>query len=229
MLVYSFLVNTMEHIIIFGCFLFVATVWSSLIYVYWLEPKKEKESYKTWVQSYNWYYNPKRDRKTYRRYKHLNQLQPIFPAHVFDVVKGTWDGYPFVSFNANFKVKNKPIHYLGVVMIQIEQSFPQLVIRPKNFFEQVGNALGFKDTSFKSVEFSERFTVGCTDEYFAKNFCYPGMRKYLLSRPDTVLEINKNMLILIKNQGKMDSLMVEKNLNQLIKLRKLMPRYLFIN
>lgn len=211
----------------------VLVVASVSAYLQWQYNKERQEDYFYWAQSYNWDYNPDRDHETYRRYSHLRQLQKGSDRYVFDVLKGTWDEYPFLSFNFHYVIRNgkktTSHYYLGVVMIQIEQSFPQLVIRPKNFFEQVGNALGFKDTSFKSVEFSERFTVGCTDEYFAKNFCYPGMRKYLLSRPDTVLEINKNMLILIKNQGKMDSLMVEKNLNQLIKLRKLMPRYLFIN
>lgn len=225
MLVYSFLVNTMEHIIIFGCFLFVATVWSSLIYVYWLEPKKEKESYKTWVQSYNWYYNPKRDRKTYRRYKHLNQLQPIFPAHVFDVVKGTWDGYPFVSFNANFKVKNKPIHYLGVVMIQIEQHLPKLHIRRKTSSEGFRNSLGLKKYKFKSVEFSKHFTVSCRNKNFAYDFCNPEMMEYLLSKPNTEIAINKNMLIVFNYcRYEMEPNDVEENLNQLIQVRKLMPK-----
>ncbi|BAY82066.1 hypothetical protein NIES267_15440 [Calothrix parasitica NIES-267] len=175
-------------------FIIVSLVFSC---IQWQSNQETQEDYQTWAQSYNWDYNPNRDYETYRHYSHSRQLQKGFDQYAFDVLKGIWDEYPFLSFNFHYATGGKRTshYYIGVVMIQIEKSFSQLVIRPKSFFEQVGNALGFQDTIFKSVEFSERFTVGCTDEYFAKNFCHSGVREYLLSRPDTGLEINKNMLI----------------------------------
>ena len=206
----------------------VLVLTSVFAYLEWQQNKERQKAYQTWAHSYNWDYNPNHDRETYRRYSHFRQLQKGSNRYAFDVLEGTWNRYPFLSFNFRYSTnsnKNTNIHYFGVVMIQIEQYVPELVIRPKNFFEQVENVLGFKDKNFESVEFSERFIVRCTDEYFAYDFCHQRMMKYLLSIPDIGLELNENKLILINYQGRMNPHKVEESLNQLIRLRQLMSKY----
>ena len=206
----------------------VLVIASVSAYLEWQCNKERQEAYQTWAQSYNCDYNPNRDREIYRRYSHFRQLQKGSNRYAFDVLEGTWNRYPFLSFNFRYSTrsgKSTHTHYFGVVMIQIEQYCPKLVIRPKNFFEQVGNVLGFKDKNFESVEFSERFIVRCADENFAYDFCHPRMMKYLLSIPNIGLELNENMLILINYQGRMNPHKVEESLNQLIKLRQLMSKY----
>jgi len=195
-------------------------------YIQFKEDKVRRKSYQNWAQSYNWYYNPKRDGKICRSYKHSSLIRFILPISVFDVVKGTWDGYSFISFNVHLKYQNKRTHYIGGVMIHMKQSFPKILIRPKNSFDLFGNILDFKDTRIESVEFSKHFTVRCSNKDFAYDFCNPRMMEYLLSQPHTYMEIevSENTLIIFNYyKSAMNPSDVEENLNQLINLRKLMP------
>ncbi|BAY81952.1 hypothetical protein NIES267_14300 [Calothrix parasitica NIES-267] len=196
------------------------------IYYQFQKDKKRRKAYQNWAQSYNWYYNPKRDGKICRNYKHSNLIRFILSISVFDVVKGTWDGYSFLSFNVHFKYQNKSTHYIGGVLIHLEQSFPNILIRPKNRFDLFGNIVGFKDNRPESVEFSKYFTVSCKNKDFAYDFCNPKMMEYLLSQPHSYMEIEVSedaLIIFNYYQSAMNPSEVEENLNQLIQLRKLMP------
>ncbi len=216
----------MELTIIFIVFILTIILAPFGIYIQFKEDKERRKAYQTWAQSYNWYYNPKRNGKICRNYKHSSLIRFILTVSVFDVVKGTWEGYSFLSFNIHFKYQNKRTHYIGGVIIHLQQSFPKILIRPKNSFNLFGNILDFKDTRTESVEFSKHFTVRCKNKDFAYDFCNPRMMEYLLSQPHTYMEIelNKNTLIIFNYyKSPMEPSDVEENLNQLIQLRKLMP------
>ena len=160
--------------------------------------------------------------------------------YAFDILRGRWGKYPAEAFNFHYEtystVSNGKTtttttnhHYLGIATIQIERSFPELLIAPQNLFSKIGNVLGFGGIKFESVEFSQNFTVQCRDKRFAYDFCHPRMMDYLLSNPDTWIELEGNTIAIYKVRGKMQPAEVEACLIKLYQLRQLMPQYLFRN
>lgn len=217
----------MEFTIIFIIFFIIIIILVPLgVYIQYQEDKERRKAYQTWAQSYNWYYNPDGDCRTCRLYKHSNLIRSILPLCAIDVVKGTWEGYSFLSFNIPLRSRNTGRYYVRGVIIHLQQSFPKILILPKYGFNLLGNILDFKDTRTESVEFSKYFTVRCRNKDFAYDFCNPRMMEYLLSQPHSYMEIelNKNTLIVFDYyESAMEPSDVEKKLNQLIQLRKLMP------
>ncbi|NJK47044.1 hypothetical protein HC931_01460 [Candidatus Gracilibacteria bacterium] len=209
--------------------------------LWWIEHKRQearREAYRVWAQLHNWSYDFHRDRETYRYYSFLNRLQQGANRYAFDILEGTWGGYPAEAFNFHYETYSTSSsgygstttthhHYFGVVIIQIERSFPELMIFPQNLFGKIGSALGFGGIEFESVEFSNNFTVRCSNKKFAWDFCHPRMMDYLLSGGDIFLELEDNILVLYKMRGKMKPDEVEEYLIELCELRKLMPEYLF--
>lgn len=211
-----------------------------IAYVSWLFEQKRREAYRTWAELNGWSYDHRRNRQTYHRYSNFNRLQRGSNRYAFDILQGTWNKYPASAFNFHYETystssdgktttRKTHHHYFGVVLIQIERFFPKLLISPNNIFKKIGDALGFGGINFESVEFSERFTVRCHNKKFAYDFCHPRMMEYLLTRPDTVIELEGNIFALFNGRGKMNPDQVEESLNKLIQLRELIPKYLFRN
>ena len=104
--------------------------------------------------------------------------------------------------------------------------FPELKIGSEGFFSKLGQALGYDDIDFESHEFSRKFCVRSGDKKFAYDVCNAQMIEYLLSNPDLTIEIEDNALA-ISFSRRLEPEQIETNLNRLVKLRSLMPNYLF--
>jgi hypothetical protein len=211
-----------------------------LAYLLGLFNTKWQEAFQVWAKLHNWSYDCRQDRKNYRRYSFLNRLQKGSNRYAFDTLKGTWNGYQAEAFNFHYETYSTSSHgatttttthhhYFGVVIIQIERSFPELVIFPQNFIEKMRNALGGKNIKFESLEFSKKFTVLCSNKKFAWDFCHARMMEYLLAKPDICLELENNILAVYKIRRKMQPDEIEECLIKLCDLRQLMPEYLFRN
>jgi hypothetical protein len=215
-----------------------------------------QEAFSVWAKLNNWSYDCHRDRKTYHRYSFLNRLRKGSNRYAQDILRGTWDEYRAEIFNFHYETKTRhtvygsgsshsysypyttssygPItttetnhYYIGVALIQIERSFPELQIFPQSFFGRIGSALGFGGIRFESKEFSKNFTVLCADKNFAYSFCQPQMIDYLLNNPNTWLEIEENILAIYKIDEKITPSELQSFLTKLHNLRQLMPEYLF--
>lgn len=86
--------------------------------------------------------------------------------------------------------------------------------------------MGFDDIDFESHEFSKLFCVRSKDKKFAYDFCNAKMIDYLLDNKDMSIEIENNVVALAFNRNlKVEQ--IKHNMDRLIKLRSLMPEYLF--
>jgi hypothetical protein len=222
-------------IIFFSVFIVICLI---IYYIQWRNDKRRREALLNWAQSHGWSYNDHRDQQTYDRYSFLNGLQRGKNRYTFDNLHGRWDGYPAEAFNFHYSTTSSDSegnrkthhHYLGVVLIQIERSFPKLVIYPEDSFQKLINAFGFGDIKFESVEFSRKFTVDCSDKKFAYDFCNTKMIEYLLMRSDIDIELDENIIALYHNSGTIDDPeKIQEYLIKLCQLRQLMPKYLFNN
>ncbi|NJM64059.1 MAG: hypothetical protein HC849_34265 [Oscillatoriales cyanobacterium RU_3_3] len=225
-------------ILLIVIFVIGSVIWFLLAYLVGLFNNRRQEAFHVWAKLHNWSYDCRQDRKNYRHYSVLNRLQKGSNRYAFDTLKGTWNGYQAEAFNFHYETYSTSSHgstttttthhhYLGVVIIQIERSFPELVIFPQNFMEKMRNAVGARGIKFESLEFSKKFTVLCKNKKFAWDFCHARMMEYLLARPEICLELENNIFALYKPRGNINPDNVEEGLIKLCDLRQLMPEYLF--
>lgn len=223
--------------------IFLTIIGLVVAYVSWLfeqEKREKREKYRNWAEFIGWSYDHREDREIYHRYLNFDRLQRGSNRYAFDVLQGMWDEYPARAFSFHYSTSSSSgssqygihtihhNHYVGVVLIQIEPFFPKLLIYPTTLFGKIRSALGFGGIKFESVEFSKRFTVRCHDQKFAYDFCHPKMIEYLLTRmedfltrTDTVIELEGNVLALFKEK-ELEIDEIEEGLVRLIHLRELM-------
>lgn len=104
--------------------------------------------------------------------------------------------------------------------------FPELRIYPENFLSRIGQAFGYQDIDFESIEFSRSFTVRSKDKKFAYDVCNGAMMEHLLKHKNYRIEV-EGRNIALSFQNKLNVTEVESNLNAVIQLRKLFPEYLY--
>ena len=86
--------------------------------------------------------------------------------------------------------------------------------------------MGFDDIDFESNEFSKRYSVKSKDKKFAYDFCNAQMIDYLLRQEDLIIEVDGNILSLTF-KGKLAIDRIRPNIDRLLRIRSLMPNYLF--
>jgi hypothetical protein len=111
-------------------------------------------------------------------------------------------------------------------LLNLPIHFPELVIVKEGIFSKIGQALGYDDIDFESHEFSRKFCVRSKDKKFAYDVCNAQMIEYLLSNTDLNIEIEDNIIAISFNR-RLSPEHIEPNLNRLIKVRSLLPDYLF--
>jgi hypothetical protein len=117
-------------------------------------------------------------------------------------------------------------HYFSFFVLRVPASFPELKIGPEGFFSKIAQAIGYDDIDFESHEFSRRFCVRSKDKKFAYDVCNARMIEYLLANPDLTIEIELDSLAISFNR-RLKPEQIEPNLQRLIRVRSLLPEYLF--
>ena len=170
-----------------------------------------------------------KDRDMPRRYRFLDKLRHGRDRYAFNVLSGNFQGNDVTVFDYHYKTgsgKDTHHHYLSFFLMNLQISFPELDIVKEGIFSKIGQALGYDDIDFESHEFSRKFCVRSKDKKFAYDVCNAQMIEYLLSNTDLSIEIETNVMALSFNR-RLKLEYIEPNLNRLIKVRSLMPDYLF--
>ena len=175
-----------------------------------------------------------KDRGLGQHYDFLDKLRQGSNRYAQNVLSGSYSECPVEVFGYHYETHSTDSkgrqqthhHHLHVTLCTLTQGFPELRIYPETFFAKIGQALGFDDIDFESVEFSKTFVVKSTDKKFAYDICHTRMMEYLLQRPKICLEIEGHTLALIFN-GKLDPERIERQLKELMELRDLFPDYIF--
>ncbi|MBN2181570.1 MAG: DUF3137 domain-containing protein [Sedimentisphaerales bacterium] len=175
----------------------------------------------------NFYYQ--KDWDIPRRYRFLDKLRQGRDRYAFNILTGNYRQNDVTIFDYHYKTgsgKDTHHHYLSFFLLSLPASFPELVIVKEGFFSKIGQALGYDDIDFESHEFSRKFCVRSKDKKFAYDVCNARMIEYLLSNTDLSIEIEDNILAISFNR-RLSPEYIEPNLNRLIKIRELLPDYLF--
>jgi hypothetical protein len=96
----------------------------------------------------------------------------------------------------------------------------------RGLFKMISDAFGGGDIDFESHEFSERYEVRSKNKKFAYDFCNAQMIDYLLGHPATFIEVEKEALAVVFD-SQQNVTRIEADLSFLLKIRSLMPNYLF--
>lgn len=198
-------------------------------YFAWQAEKRRREEFGIWASQNGWSYSHQRDRTIRMRYGFLDRLQVGHSRMGYNLLKGEWRGFPAAAFTFRYKTgsgKNESTHHFSVALIHIEQPFEEVRIHPENVLSRFGQALGFQDIDFESVEFSNAFTVRSKDRKLAYDFCHTGMMEFLLQHRQTAIELEGDTLALFQTR-QLSAAELEPMLNHLAGIRELMPEYLF--
>jgi len=175
-------------------------------------------------------FSPLRDDSFAMGWGFLDRLSRGNARYAFNILRGTYHDRALYVFDFHYQTgagKSKKEHYATMLMLVVDEAFPQFVLRPETFGERVASALGLtNDIQFESAEFSRAFSVHCTDKKFAYDVCNPQMMAYLLDNPDLQVEI-QGPVISMAFEPQLPVEKIEFNLQRLAQVRSLLPEYLF--
>jgi hypothetical protein len=177
-------------------------------------------------------FNPGRDEQFAMGWGFLSRLSEGTNRYAFNVLRGTYHDRTLFVFDYHYQTgsgKNQQEHYGTLLMLVVNEAFPQLTIGPENLGLKIAEALGVtNDIKFESAEFSRKFCVRSPDKKFAYDVCNPQMIDYLLLNPGLQLEI-QGPVISLAFEPQLPVGKIEFNLQRLIEIRSRLPQYLFTN
>ena len=167
------------------------------------------------------------------RFGFLKQLAQGDDRYATNLLSGSYEqneilafDYHYATYQTDKSGTHKQDHWFSFFILTLPAVFPDLTIRPENFFTRVAEVFGYQDIQFESAEFSRTFNIRSPDKKFAYDVCNAKMMEYLLANRDLSLEIENNALALGFNT-RLSIEQIESNLRRLIELRSLLPEYLF--
>lgn len=195
----------------------------------WQAEKKRRQALAAWAAEHGWSYSFRRDKQKVREFGFLQRLQQGHGRSAFHRLSGEWEGRPAEAFQLRYTTgsgKNQQTHWWVVTLIRVERPFPELTVAPENMLSRFGQALGFDDIDFESVEFSNAYAVRSRDKKFAYDFCNTGMMEHLLAHRGTSLELEHNTMALLV-RGRLKPGDLGPALNHLGAIRGHIPDYVF--
>lgn len=162
-----------------------------------------------------------------KEYSFLDNLSRGHSSYAKHILEGFYRDCEIRAFDFHYTTgsgKHQQHHSLSFFMLRLPRAFPELSICPENFFSKIGQALGFEDIDFESVEFSRAFTVRSRDKKFAYDICHVRMMEYLLQHPWMSFEI-ENEWIAMGVEKLLDVAEIPGRLDTLIEIRSLIPQY----
>jgi hypothetical protein len=220
----------MMPVLIFGAIAVLIVV--GLIFGYLWE-KRRREAFQKLASELGLEYR-RRDPSIARRYKFLDKLRQGENRYAFNILRGMYEGYPVQVFDYHYETYSRDSkgrrqtdhHYLSFFILEQEREFPELRIYPESWLSRIGQAIGFDDIDFESIEFSKAFVVRSTDKKFAYDVCHTRMMEYLLAHRELSIEIEQRC-VSIGFDTRLKPELIPQRLRQLVEIRNLFPRYLY--
>ena len=216
----------------------IAVIGLFIVFAYfgYLIAKKQREGIIALAAKLGLRFDPSHDRGIARQYRFLDKLRSGSNQYAFNTLSGRYRDNDIRVFDFHYETHSTDSkghrqthhHYFSFFILNLPLMFPELKIGREGLFSKIGQALGYDDIDFESHEFSRKFCVRSKDKKFAYDICNAQMIEYLLSNDDLTIEIEDNALAISFNQ-RLKPEQIEINIDRLIKIRSLMPNYLFDN
>ena len=220
----------MEFVIIIGV---IALVIIGVI-IGQLQAKKRREAMGALATRLGLSFDPGKDRDMARRFGFLDKLRRGSNRYAFNILSGNYRDHDITAFDYHYETHSTDSkgrrkthhHHFSFFILSLPASFAELTIGPEGFFSKIAQAVGYDDIDFESHEFSRKFCVRSTDKKFAYDVCNARMIEYLLANTDLMIEIERNWLA-VAFKRRLSPGQIEPNLERLIRVRSLLPDYLF--
>ena len=173
-------------------------------------------------------FSPDMDDAVGRPYEFLQTLFGGFDRYGFNVCSGIHAGHPVRYFDFQYRTfggKQSTSHYLSIVVLEHDLSFPRLEIGPRKIEHAVLRALDLDTIRLESEEFNAAYFVASNDRRFASDFCHPRMMAALLSMTPVHIEI-ENGYIAAWAQPRMPVERIQLVLDDLVRIRELIPAHI---
>ena len=179
-------------------------------------------------------FEPEEDYALADRYGFLDSLAKGDNRYAFNLLRGRHAGHEIMAFDYHYETHSTDSkgnrqthhHYFSGFILGLPRAFPELTIAREGWASKFAQAFGYDDIDFESAEFSRAFCVRSKDKRFAYDACNPQMMEYLLANRDLTLEIEEDALALAFDK-QLSAAEIELNLNRLVRVRELLPEYLF--
>lgn len=196
--------------------------------------KKRRDAMGVLAQRLGMMFEPGKDYQMAARFAFLNKLAQGDNRYAFNTLWGNFRNHAVYAFDYHYETYSRDSdgdrhthnHYFSCLVLMLERSFPELIIAREGFLSKIAQGLGYDDIDFESHEFSRTFCVRSKNKKFAYDFCHARLMEYLLQNQDLEIEVEGSALT-IAFSSRLDPAQVEHNLNRLLQLRALMPKYLF--
>jgi hypothetical protein len=196
--------------------------------------KKRREAMAVLAAKLGLHFNPGEDTFIATRFGFMDRLGQGSNRYAYNVLSGNYQGNEVLAFDYHYETystdskgrRQTHHHHFSFFICNMPMEFPEVTISKEGFFSKIAQGFGYDDIDFESAEFSGKFCVRSKDKKFAYDVCNAQMIEYLLANPDLNIEIEDTALALGFGSC-LAAEQIEFNLERLVKIRSLLPNYLF--
>jgi hypothetical protein len=222
-------------IILFGVFLTLFVI-SAVTVVIWgmIAARRRREAMLELATRLGLDFRPGKDRTLANGFSFLNKLRKGSNRYAFNILEGVYHEQRVLAFDFHYETHSHSSkggrrthhHYRSFFILLVPHPFPELTLGPEGILSRFAQMVGYDDIDFESAEFSRAFVVRSKDKKFAYDVCNPRMIEYLLENRDLTLELEGPAIALSFN-NRLAPPHLEYNLKRLVRVRSLLPDYLF--
>ena len=213
--------------------LFVAIVIVAAIFGA-IAARKRREAMSALAARLGLSFSQDKDRSLATRFGFLDKLAQGSNRYAFNVLSGRYRDNEVLVFDYHYETHSTDSkghtqthhHYFSFFILVLPMGFPELKITREGLFSKIAQAFGYDDIDFESAEFSRAFCVRSKDKKFAYDVCNAQMMEYLLANRDLSIEIENNAMAMAFDK-RLAAPEIERDLNRLLQIRRLLPDYLF--
>ena len=199
-----------------------------------LREKKRREAMAAVAARLGLAFDPQKNHEFARSYQFLDRLCQGSDRYSFNTMSGVYDGENVAAFDFHYETHSTDSkgrrqahhHHFSFFILVLPVPFPELTIVREGIFSKIAQAVGYDDIDFESHEFSRKYCVRSRNKKFAYDVCNPRMIEYLLANRDLTIEI-ENRALGIGFDSRLDPSKIEVNLKRLVRVRRLIPDYVF--
>ena len=167
------------------------------------QAKKRRMALAAWASSRGLAFDPTHDSQMNDRYPGFKCLRQGDDRYAYNVMEGRAGGRPISAFDYHYETHSTDSkghrtthnHHFSAVIVATGLPLKPLVIRKEDFFDKIGEFLGFDDIDFESTEFSKAFYVKSPDRRWAFDVIHQETMEFLLASPRFALEFQQSDVI----------------------------------
>lgn len=197
--------------------------------------KKRREAMAVLAARLGLRFTTERDTFIATRFGFLDRLGKGDNRYAYNILSGIFQGNDVLAFDYHYQTystdskgrRRTQHHQFSCFICNLPSEFPEVTITKEGIFSKIAQGFGYDDIDFESAEFSGKFCVRSKDKKFAYDVCNAQMIEFLLANPDLNIEIEDTALAL-GFASCLAAEQIEFNLERLVKIRSLLPNYLFV-